>query len=781
VLDELRRSGSIGCVERSGRMALRCVLVVVAVLLGAVVGEEASAQNSAGRVQVRSLDFDGNRAFPDDSLRLAIFNRQTECRPFLDPLCWLGLGFASQEEYLIRRELPSDVARLHIYYFQRGYREARIDTALVHTPDADEVRLTFFVDEGRPVLIDSLRFVGAEEAQVDGLLRGLPISEGVPLSAIRLDQARDSLLTRLRNQGYPYADVLRSLFIPSASPYSAQVMFDIDAGPRARIGALEIVVSGEAELSEQVVRRMLPFQEGSVYSAADIQQAQRNLYGLEIVSNALIAQDTARMRTLPDTLVPLRIEVGTNTLHRVRVGGGWNMADCMSAETRWASRNVLGGAQRLQVSARLSNMFAEQLGTACEYAGVGDFGGLNWSVSAELNQPWLFSPRNSLTTSLFWERQSLPDVFIRQSVGLNVLMTRSLASRTPLVLSYRPQRSSLEAAGVFFCTSLLVCNPEDIAVLEDANRLAPLGVGVSRDRTDNLLNPAAGYAAHADLEHASALTGSDFAYTRLTADASVYQQLTDRSVLAARLRGGWVGAGDFGQIQSNVRIVHPQARFFAGGASSVRGFGQSRLGPSVLTVGATQLLGPVELQGGEPVFLGPCTPEQIVAFTCDAGALSDGAFTQRPIGGTRLLEANLEYRAAFATAFQGVAFLDFGQVWTEQSPSLSLSTIEWTPGVGVRYFSPIGPLRLDVAYRFGGGEALPVVTSRIRPFDPLLDRPEDRICFSAVCDTARNPDAVVIPWVRQDELALLGPSVFFNRNQSFFGRLQIHFSIGQAF
>ena len=65
--------------------------------------------------------------------------------------------------------------------------------------------------------------------------------------------------------------------------------------------------------------------------------------------------------------------------------------------------------------------------------------------------------------SVFWERQSLVPVFIREAVGLNLVLTRSFRPRMPLALSYRPQRTSLEAAGVFFCTSLLVCSPEDIA------------------------------------------------------------------------------------------------------------------------------------------------------------------------------------------------------------------------------------------------------------------------------------------------------------------------------
>jgi outer membrane protein insertion porin family/translocation and assembly module TamA len=747
----------------------------------------AAAQATASRLELTDLEFEGNVAFPDDSLRTAIVNRESGCRPLLEVFCWMGLGFADDAEYLVRRELAADAARLRIYYSERGYREALVDTAVAYDPEASEAFVTFRIAEGQPVLIDSLAFAGTAVLGEDVLLRNLPVSEGIPLSLIRLEQARDSLLTRLRNDGFVHADVFLQRFIPQDRPYAAQVTYEIDAGPRARVGDLDILVSGDAELSEEVVRQMLPFSEGSLYRLAELQQGQRNLYSLEIARNALIRIDSARLDASPDTLVPLRVEVGTSTLHRVRLGGGWNEADCLTAEARWANRNLFGGAERLQISGRLSNVLAEELHrNACPHSGAGEFGGLNWSISADLNLPRILSPLASLSTSVYWERQSLPDVFIRQSAGLNVALTRILGLRMPLVVSYRPQLTALEAAGVFFCTSLLVCNPEDIGVLEDPNWLSPVGLALTRDRTDNFLNPSQGYSAHLEFEHASALTGSDFAFTRATADASVYRELARRTVAAARLRWGWVGAAEFGEIAaSGVQIIHPQKRFFAGGANSVRGFAQNRLGPSVLTVGASELVGPVAIIEGDTVLLGPCTPAQIGDFTCDAESLADGAFTPRPTGGTRLLEGSLEYRFAVSTNFQGVGFVDFGQVWSERE-TFDVGGVEWTPGVGARYFSPIGPLRVDLGYRFGGAEELPVVTSRLRPF-AAGDELEDRVCLplsdveGAASRCPNDEPGVAIPWVRRDALALLAPSVLFGEDRSFWSRLQIHLSIGQAF
>ena len=67
----------------------------------------ASAQTASSRLEVSDLEFEGNTVFPDDSLRFAIVNRETECRPLLELLCWMGVGFADKKEYLVRRELDA--------------------------------------------------------------------------------------------------------------------------------------------------------------------------------------------------------------------------------------------------------------------------------------------------------------------------------------------------------------------------------------------------------------------------------------------------------------------------------------------------------------------------------------------------------------------------------------------------------------------------------------------------------------------------------------------------
>lgn len=749
-------------------MRVRRAFVSLAAAVGIVLpGEHGAAQ--VARTEVAEVRFEGNRAFPADSLARAIVTRETECRSAVfEPLCWAGADFAIERAWLQRREFPRDQIRLKIWYQQRGFREAVIDTATAVREDG-RLAVTFTVREGRPVLVDSLEFVGLEDVAAPDLLRDLPLRQGSPLSVIAMDATRDTLALRLWNQGYARGEVLRSFRIARADPYSATVTFDVAPGPRSRYG--HVSVEGTRELTQSTVLRTLQFRSGDLYRANQLVDAQARLFGLEIVRSAAVVPD---LESGPDSVIPVAVRVDEGDPRRVRGGAGWSSSECLDVDGRWVHRNFLGGGRRLQVRGRVSNLLARDFkDILCPQSGSGPFGAINWLASADFAQPWIFSTRNSFQASLFAERQSLPDVFVRRAVGLAFTLTRSIGPRTPLTLSYRPELSRLDAAEILFCTSFLVCTPADISALQRAAWLAPVGITLARNVTNNVLNPSSGYTLLVDLEYGDPWIGSDFTYGRVQADLARFLRLTGGMILAGRVRTGWVSAGAFTRTLSSdpgVDIVHPQKRFYAGGANSVRGYAQGRLGPRVLTTDVANLLRPASGDPDSPGGAG-CTPESIVDRTCDAAPMGDAGFQARPTGGTGVVEGSLEARVRVSPTFQGAVFADFGQVWSAWDV-VDLSTVRWAPGVGVRYLSPIGPLRVDLAYRLSGGESLPVITSGIRPWDPVGDDEGDRI----------RVDGEPIPWVTTRALAALGSRVDYDESPAFsLRRLQLHVSIGQAF
>lgn len=762
--------------SRSGRLLLSHLALATFLTVTAVLTAPNGVSGQANVPKIKSVDFTGNQAFADEELQRRIRTRPSRCKSIVlqFPLifCPLGFDFAHENRFLNRRRtLPDDVSRLRIFYYLRGFREATVDTVVTDrgSPAAPAVDVSFSIQENRPTLVDSLEIGWPDGQPMPEIMGELRTKLGEPLDGEALTTDLDSIQARFRNEGFAHVEVLRSYFIPSGA-YEAEVRFDIYPGTRARVGP--ITVAGNREVDAEVVHRLLPFEEGNRYRARLVEDARRNLFSLDVFRAANIQPDTAHR---PDSVVPIRVEVAEGPLIRGRWGGGLSTADCLSAEATATHRNFAGGARRLQLTGRMSNILANSLnGSVCDAVEDAVFTKLDWFVSADFTQPWIISPRNTLTASLFYERQSLKDVFIRKGVGADVAINRTIGRTSILSLGYRPQRTSLDAAELFFCSSFLVCEPEDISVLQGANWLAPGVLTLTSSRIDQLLNPSRGWSLRVELEAAGSTTASDFAYRRWVSDGAAYKQLSPGWVLATRVRAGSVHAAEFAGLSATVNdgrtIIHPQKRFFAGGANTVRGYSQNQLGPRVLAVEVGRLVrARGENGGGMPV----CQPEEIVDFSCDASLLNLGGELPRPTGGSALLVANAELRFPLGQdAFQGAAFMDVGQVWSEGS-DISPSSLEWTPGLGLRYFSPIGPVRVDLGYRLADTQHLRVVTQQLRPFDPLRDADSDRI-------EVRSGE--FLDFVQSSELAVLTPAVPFDDLDAFsFRRLQFHLSIGQAF
>lgn len=181
------------------------------------------------------------------------------------------------------------------------------------------------------------------------------------------------------------------------------------------------------------------------------------------------------------------------------------------------------------------------------------------------------------------------------------------------------------------------------------------------DRTDSLLDPTRGFRATVLLEPEGSLQGGFSPYIRARGDVSAYYPVSDALVVAGRLR--------LGTIQGIERFdLAPSRRFYGGGGGSVRGFGFQDLGPKI--------------EIPNPDF-DPADPEE-----------EDDPTVFRPLGGRSMAEAALEVRYRFGN-FGVVGFVDAGQIYESSFPGFD--DIRFGAGIGGRYYTNFGPLRLDVA------------------------------------------------------------------------------------
>lgn len=701
-----------------------------------------------GEREVTELAFVGNRAFSDDRLESAIVLDQTRCKAFvLAPFCWVSdWGLVHNRAYLDESTLPADLLRLRLFYRRRGYRAVAVDT-VVERLDG-EVRVRFQIDEGPPTVLDTLVITGLEGIVDPASVReGFPLRPGAPFDLVELGRAKEALADRLRNRGYPRAAVLDEYFIPRESR-SVELTLDVRPGPRSRFG--EIEVEGAGSVGESVVRQVLTFGPGQLYRQERVLQSQRDLYRLEAIRFANIQ---TRPRQDVDTLVDVTVSVTPAPPRSARAGVGVTTTDCVQTELRLTHRNFLGGARRLSLTGRLSNILAGDLAETFPCTGVGQdpvFQQLAYTVRADFHEPFFLSSRNSLDASLFVEREAVPDIFVRRSRGGDFSLTRRLRPRMPISLGYRPELTSFDerSADVFFCVNFGFCQPEDIETLSEARWLAPVSLSWGYDRTNATFSPTAGYYLDLSSEWADAVTGSSYQYIRFNLEAADFEEVAEGLVLAVRFRTGLVealGGRPFGEPTPDDQetVIHPRKRFFVGGAQSVRGFGQNLLGPTVVLFQASRC----------PSDTGT-TVEELTRCAEDLASRPtdpNDVFDERPVGGDAAFEANFEIRAGVGGPWTLVGFVDVGQVWVDigdlQAPVAS-------PGAGVRFESPVGPLRVDVGYDPTSADRLPVV--------------------------AELPDQEIVELNRPvlfDPYSYDGATGF----REFWRRLQLHISIGEAF
>lgn len=173
--------------------------------------------------------------------------------------------------------------------------------------------------------------------------------------------------------------------------------------------------------------------------------------------------------------------------------------------------------------------------------------------------------------------------------------------------------------------------------------IAALPLSLVYDGSDDLLNPTTGYRLGGRLSPELSLLGQAFGYARTQIDASAYTPLADKLVLAGRVRLGTI-------VGAPRDAIAPSRRFYAGGGASVRGYGYQAIGPR------------------DP--------------------------NNDPIGGRSLTEFSIEARLKVGGSFGIVPFFDAGNIYT--SPLPKFTALQYGAGLGVRYYSNFGPIRLDV-------------------------------------------------------------------------------------
>ena len=606
------------------RLFFRAFLVTI-LLCGVIACKEDTG------VKVKSFKFTGNKAVTTDQLKRVLATAASSKLPW------------GTKRYFSREQFEADLKRIVAFYTDRGYPEARVtsfDAQL--NQDQTSVDLTVNISEGEPVRVERIAFEGFEALPEDhraSLDTRLPLKAGQPIDRALLQASREAALDELRDHGHPYASV-RVTEETGAGERQRVITLRADPGPVARHG--EIQISGNASVSEKVIRRQLSFKPGDLFRQSRLQESQRRLYSLELFDFANI--EPIGEETKPE-IVATRVTVTKSDHKKVTFGVGYGTEEKARAQIDWRHVNAFGGAQTVGI--------------------LGRYSGLDRGVRVTYREPYIFSPLWSLgVNGQLWHTDE--PAFTLDTTGGRVTLTREFARgggavlmgakpRMALSFTYANEREeseiSDEALNDLTFRDELIALGLDPRTGESSGQRSVLSADFTRNTTDNLLDAKRGYVATVHVEQAGGFLGGTYDYREATAEGRLYQRLGNFAVFAVQARAGTIEAsGD-----PDVRVPFFK-RYFLGGATTLRGWGRYEVAP-----------------------------------------LSGSGL---PIGGTKFSNFSAELRAPVWGNLTGVAFLDGGIVWADRSSDVRNDTgWRYDVGPGLRYRTPIGPIRVDLGYQ----------------------------------------------------------------------------------
>jgi outer membrane protein assembly complex protein YaeT len=541
--------------------------------------------------------------------------------------------------YFSREQFEADLKRIVAFYRDRGYPDAKVasfDARL--SEDQKSVRLTVNISEGEPIRAERVELVGFEplpEEHRRNLETRLPLKPGQPMDRALMQASREAALDELRDHGHPYASV-RLGEEPGSSDRLRVLSLHADAGPFAQYGPVEI--SGNTSVNDDVIRRQLTFRPGEVYQQSKLQESQRKLYQLEVFD--FVNVEALREGEQPPQ-VPTRVTVTEGKHRKVNFGVGYGTEEKARAVVDWRHVNFFGGARSAGLLARYSS--------------------LDGGIRLNFRQPYVFSPRYSFgLQGQYWH--TAEPAFWLDTVGGRATITRQFARAGGPVLVARPATTlSFTYANEWEQYEISNEVLEDLSLRDDLIALgldprtgsgegqrSAISVDAGQNTTGNLLDARRGYAASVHLEQAGKFLQGDFDYYQASGELRMYRTLGTRAVIAAKVR-----AGSIDGIGADATVPFFK-RYFLGGATNLRGWGRFDVAP---------------LSG--------------------AGL---------PLGGHSFMDFSTEVRLPIIGNFGGVVFLDGGNVWAN-SWDINLGDLRYDVGPGLRYNTPIGPLRADIGFQ----------------------------------------------------------------------------------
>ncbi len=525
-----------------------------------------------------------------------------------------------------------DMRLLNYMYYNEGYLQVKIDRPQVYvSPDKRSLYITVRLEEGLQYSVGKVDFEGDMLFPDSDLRNAIEIDNSTIFVYEKMQKDLQKLTEKYGDLGYAFTNVIPKIR-PNDKDRKVDITYEIDKGNKVYFGKINII--GNSKTRDKVVRRELKILEGELYNETNKRES------LDAVKRLGYFDEVHFNTSTPEEnqeVINVDVVVKERNTGTLQLGAGYSSYSGMVIQGQVNQANFLGKGQKLGV--------------------ILDYSKQRTIFNFNFTEPYFMDTEWSLGFDAYQRRDDLPD-YEKVTKGGSVRVGHPLAAYLSGYLRYRLDDTNISLKGL---------PSEQDTVLYPVNTVNGLTssaqVTIEYDKRDDRFTPTKGILTSASLEYAG--LGGDLRYTLGSTSLRFFNNLFWSVVWRNNLTYRFITSNDPG------KDVPFSERFFLGGPYTLRGFD-----PYVVAKKMRSQVFYDKYIGANPLDV--------------AGA---EAYALRPFGGTQqaYFQSELEFNLIDEARIKGVFFYDIGQA----DDSLSISEFRSDVGFGMRWFSPIGPLRFE--------------------------------------------------------------------------------------
>jgi len=609
--------------------------------------------------------------------------------------------------------VSADINALQAVYQNNGFSKVKIVSetntgeAKAGTPVSSRPRskttplaVVYRIDEGEQQRVGAVRLEGNEHVDAAKLIPQLDTAAGQLLSPENLARDRDTLLTDYMSRGFDQVQVAVAQQVETADPSKIDVVFHITEGQQLFVR--KVLLTGLHYTRPDTVAKAITIHPGDPLDQAALMETQRNLYDFALFNEI----DTAIVNpTGGETYKTILLQASEARRWALTFGFGfeaqtgtpqYNCGGIIASGKDCNPNGKKGVSPRGVLDITRNNLFGREESASLRAT----FGLLEQKVDLLFQNPHVAGNRSiGLTFSGGYANSLDVSTYVASKLEAGVRLTEHfntpgahISKANTLVYEFNFRRIKVQA-------NSLQVYPGEIDLLATAVRVAGPTLTWIRDTRDSPLDAHRGtYTSFQEFLSGKAF-GSQVQFNRLDlTNSSYYGFNKDRFVLARNTRYGQERG--FGKLADEL-IPLPE-RLYAGGATSMRGFGSNAAGPRDPETGfpiggAGALINSTELRLPPPMLPWLGNSVSFVLFH-DMG----NVFTNAGDAWTSALRIHQPERdkcKTVATVGDPSSYIPNGPITsTGQQGQCSFNYFTHAPGMGMRYHTPVGPIRLDFSY-----------------------------------------------------------------------------------